>query len=637
MAEMSSSTISTRITLAIISAYPLTIDLRLHGELRHARVASPSHPLSFDQGAADADDALTLSLARRGALDRDFVLILDQLRNDSLALLGRDSVEAGKVVALASFCPRLPASEPAPLCLKILVDCSGSMAGDSIEAAKRSLQAIVQELMQGDRFALSRFGSTVEHRARGLWQLTDATQRAAQRWVGNLQADLGGTEMNEALMSTFRLANTVPSAKPSDLLIVTDGEISAIDSVIASAQVSRHRLHIVGIGSSPAESHLRRLAEATGGACDFVAPGEAVEPAVLRMFARLRAPRLSGISLEWPAGNPPTWVSPLPVSVFDGDAVTVFAQFDEPPVGQVRLLGRMEGTEQSVDLGGAEFCTTIEIRETLARLAASQRVSSSYEQGNHSAMQNAAKLAVDYQLVTAHTNFLLIAQRDEVGRPKDMPVLHKVAQMLPAGWSGAGSVRHAVTSDVIPAVVRRAHPKDSSAKSSGSTRYDIPDFLRIPSGGKHRLPADEKRPLHWVDTADYTGLTPLGLCEWLSVHPKDEWPTTYQALTEIGVGLPLVDWLEMVVAHPAGWSESMATAHLLDVMAHPDTHRLLVQSLGVRERLSGFRRRVQGRWSGRASGGESLMDETLIHAITSALEGVRADRWPEHLFPLTVA
>lgn len=37
----------------LLANYPLTIDLRLHGELRHARVASPSHPLSFDQGAAD--------------------------------------------------------------------------------------------------------------------------------------------------------------------------------------------------------------------------------------------------------------------------------------------------------------------------------------------------------------------------------------------------------------------------------------------------------------------------------------------------------------------------------------------------------------------------------------------------------
>ena len=169
---------------------------------------------------------------------------------------------------------------------------------------------------------MSRFGSTVEHRSRGLWKASEPTKLAAQRWVGALQADLGGTEMEAALSSTFALAQTVGS----DILVVTDGEISAIDSTIESAQDSGHRLFVVGIGSSPAETHLRRLADATGGACDFVAPGEAVEPAVLRMFARLRSPRLADLSLAWSAGVTPQWVSPLlgAACVFMQDVVEVF-------------------------------------------------------------------------------------------------------------------------------------------------------------------------------------------------------------------------------------------------------------------------------------------------------------------------
>ena len=153
----------------LLADYPFEIELHLHGELRHARVASPSHSIRFVQSAADSSDALIVSLARRGALDRDFVLVLDELKHDSVAVLARDAVAADGVVALASFCPRLLAKTVDPLSVKILVDCSGSMAGDSIDAAKRSLQAIVQQLKQGDRFSLSRFGSTVEHRSRGVF------------------------------------------------------------------------------------------------------------------------------------------------------------------------------------------------------------------------------------------------------------------------------------------------------------------------------------------------------------------------------------------------------------------------------------------------------------------------------------
>jgi Ca-activated chloride channel homolog len=58
-----------------------------------------------------------------------------------------------------------------------------------------------------DRFSLSRSGSMVGHRSRGLWSITEATRLGANRWVGALEADLGGTEMEAALVSTCALAN----------------------------------------------------------------------------------------------------------------------------------------------------------------------------------------------------------------------------------------------------------------------------------------------------------------------------------------------------------------------------------------------------------------------------------------------
>jgi Ca-activated chloride channel family protein len=73
------------------------------------------------------------------------------------------------------------------------------------------------------------------------------------------------------------------------VLLITDGEISAIDSTLDSARQSGHRVFVVGIGSSVAEAHLRRLAQESGGACDFLAPGEAATPAIVRMFTRMRA------------------------------------------------------------------------------------------------------------------------------------------------------------------------------------------------------------------------------------------------------------------------------------------------------------------------------------------------------------
>ena len=236
--------------------YPFKIELRLHGDLARARVACPSHPIGIAHTLTEGSSVLTVSLGRSASLDRDFVLVIDQLTQESVAVLARDKVEAEGIVAMASFCPRIPEQGAVDTAVKILVDCSGSMGGDSMGAAKGALKAIVDQFGQGDKFSLSRFGSTVEHRSRGLWSVTATTRFAARRWVGSLNADLGGTEMESALSSTFKLAQTVSS----DVLLITDGEISAIDKTIDAAKNSGHRLFVVGIGSSPAEGLLRRLA-----------------------------------------------------------------------------------------------------------------------------------------------------------------------------------------------------------------------------------------------------------------------------------------------------------------------------------------------------------------------------------------
>lgn len=616
----------------LLAEYPFDIELHLHADLARARVASPSHPIGVAHNSTAEGNVLTVSLARRGALDRDFVLVIDQLAQDSMAVLARDCVEPDGVVALASFCPRVPAQGATAIGVKILVDCSGSMGGDSIEAAKRSLQAIVRQLGKGDRFSLSRFGSTVEHRSRGLWKATETTQLAAQRWVGGLQADLGGTEMEAALCSTFALAQTVAS----DVLIVTDGEISAIDSTIESAKDSGHRLFVVGIGSSPAESHLRRLAEATGGACDFVAPGEAVEPAVLRMFARLHSPRLTDLTVVWPADVNPEWVSSLHTSVFDGDTINVFALLKQAPVGEIRLLGVRTSGGDPEEIACAQFGAVVEPSDTLSRLAASLRLQSlkSDEQASE-----ARQLAVTYQLVTDQTNFFLVHQRAEEDKPNDMPDLHKVGQMLAAGWGGTGSVLYSRESALFvdyncleqPVVMRCRSSTIKFSRSSAGDLLDIPAFLR-----KRDDDIDHANPQQWSESEDYRGLTPLGLSEWLSITPMAEWPKTYTELRQIGLGAWVVDWLELTVATSdvRSLAEQTVVEAFLYVMSQRDIHESLAKSLGLLHSFKLVAQRLKALFTNSSGSDVASIDVQLVAAMMANLDGMTADTWPEAVYAM---
>jgi Ca-activated chloride channel family protein len=64
-------------------------------------------------------------------------------------------------VALAAFeLPVAPKGEGGGrLALKLLVDCSGSMGGDSIASARRALMGVMEGLSEGDEVSFTRFGS----------------------------------------------------------------------------------------------------------------------------------------------------------------------------------------------------------------------------------------------------------------------------------------------------------------------------------------------------------------------------------------------------------------------------------------------------------------------------------------------
>ena len=501
----------------LLTEYGFALSLTLHGTLAQAQVGSPSHPIKVSRQGSKGlvgshthnaqSDSLTVTLGRDSFLDRDFVLVMDQLEHCSIASVAPDYVKPEHYVVTASFCPSFEALNtegqpvvPEPLSLNILVDCSGSMAGDSIQAARRALHAMVARLGMQDTFSLSKFGSAVEHRSRAPWPVTEATQLSAQRWISSLDGDMGGTELEPALTSTLALSSKVEGA----ILLITDGHVSAVDAIIRRAKSSKQRIFVIGIGSSASEGLLKRLAQETKGACDFVAPGEAVEPAILRMFNRLRTPLVTHVTIEWPEGSQPRDITALDSAAFEGDTLHVSAWFDRAPTGTVTLKACLAGDTRQQILGKADIHSEVNAEPTksdthtagqalasttLSRLAAAKRLSEDLPADLH------CNIALDYQLVSRSTSFLLRHIRAEQERALAMPRLHKVKQMMPAGFASISDqvlfLRSSISSEVrytdsmdmgVPSLLR--NPRQSveldlcQAHSELLEEAWVPQFLR---------------------------------------------------------------------------------------------------------------------------------------------------------------
>jgi Ca-activated chloride channel family protein len=302
------------------------------------------------------------------------------------------------------------------------------MEGDSIESAKRALHHVLSHLHNEDQFSYSMFGSHVKHEFPNLKPANQLNISAASVLISKTQADMGGTEIEDALLSTFNLKGT---DKKADVLLITDGEVWDTSSIIAAAKKSGHRIFAIGVGTSPAETLLRELAEMTGGACELVSPKEDIEKAIIRMFNRIHLPRAKEIEINWGTNETPQWVVGANTAIFSGNTYHVFAGFKNAPIRPAYLSYQLGDSSERIGIGANSITRTE--KGNLARLGAAQRLSKMPEEDQLS-------LALHYQLITAHTNCIMVHVRSAEEKTTGMPELQKIAQMQAAGWGGAGSV-----------------------------------------------------------------------------------------------------------------------------------------------------------------------------------------------------
>ena len=454
--------------------YPFSLSLLLSGGMEKATVECPSHQVQVTTN----ESGLEVGLVRSGFLDRDFILNLSKLENESFFIVTPDKQMGPEgCTVLASFCPpALVNQKELSADIKILVDCSGSMAGDSIESAKRALHHVLSNLREDDRFSYSLFGSRVKHEFSSLKPVNQFNIGTASLLVSNTEANMGGTEIEDALLSTFKLKGT---EKKADVLLITDGEVWDTSNIIAAAKNSGHRIFAVGVGTSPAETLLRELAEMTGGACELVSPKEDIEKAIVRMFNRIHLPRAKEIEINWGTNETPEWTVGTNTAIFSGNTHYVFAGFKSIPNKPAHLSYQLGESSERIGVG-ANSITHVQ-EGNLARLGASQRLSTLTEEKQLS-------LALEYQLITEQTNCILVHVRDAEDKSTDMPELQKIAQMQAAGWGGASSVQMEV-------LYRRSAPMQDNMQFSISSfnapapagdavdysQYDIPRVFRSSS------------------------------------------------------------------------------------------------------------------------------------------------------------
>lgn len=452
---------------SLLAEYPFSFVFDIAEPLSTALIECPSHDVTIKR---DGEVARVMLASKNAWLDRD--LILNIKEQGVTKDVGQFTPDGEQHVALASFSPKIPINKISNTCIKVVVDCSGSMAGDSIAQAKIGLLRILDNLRETDTFNIVIFGNTASAYFPKCVSATQRNLNQARMAVEKIEADLGGTEMAHALEFSYALKDV--DDRPTSVLLITDGEVYEHEDIIQKAKQSKHRIFTVGVGSSVAEAFVRNLASATGGAAELVSPNEGMAETIFRQFSRMFQSRATSANIHWP--NSPKWQSPKSIgAVFAGDTLHQFAGFDQLPAGEVCLQMELEDgskVEQKLVLQ-----MQADQSQELNRIAAAHRIE--YMDDNQE--DQATALALSYQLISKYTNYLIVEKRADAIKPTDLPELTQVQLMLAAGYGGSGRVdrspiQFCVSSNRTSQKISRSQAFDSSF--SDVDEYEIPAFLR---------------------------------------------------------------------------------------------------------------------------------------------------------------
>lgn len=338
---------------------PWEISVRIQSRQPLASVYSPSHRLDVRRHGTKVTARVTLEARTEPGPFRLSYLAGESEMAATLLAYPDAKIGGGYFLLLAGL-PESPRAEAEAIEREVILvlDRSGSMAGEKLEQARAAALQVLEGLGEGESFNIVVYNESVSLFSSEPVVKNAETMRAARAFLRTLRVS-GGTNIHDALQEALRMRSR-PGVLPL-VLFLTDGlptvgqtSEMAIRELAAKGNPRQRRVFTFGVGLDVNTPLLDRIAVLTRGSSTYVLPNEDVEVKVGQVFRRLAHPVLAAPALKAVAGDgkpaPGRVRDLLPArlpDLFEGDQLVLLGQYvgEEPLAFELR--GDRRGRERA--------------------------------------------------------------------------------------------------------------------------------------------------------------------------------------------------------------------------------------------------------------------------------------------------
>ncbi len=442
--------------------YPFTVEIDFDETASAARISCPDHDAaSVAVIQSEAGATKRLSITEDAFLDRNLHIVLE----DVPALNQCTLIDAGEEVFFHATAPSPAPKAAGPVAIKLLIDCSGSMQDENaIAQAKRAATTLLECLGPEDFASLSSFGNHTFHANEAMLPMSPKHLGALKKAVGALAANLGGTELEAAMIETLRKVSAPEGAPAPCILLITDGASWAHRRIVRAATRAGCKVFCIGVGSNPAASLLHEIAVHTDGDHTMLAQSEDMKPSVLAMLGRMRQSSGWKAQTNW-ADRPHRWAYPSEATpLYCDEQLHFFGRTRKEFLGEAWAQTTPEITLSNAGDSGQPLQLTwsaavVRTDPAMAKLIAQREMMVS-------AAPEALDIALRHQLISEQTSMIVVHERDAANMALGVPVHTAVDHMSSMNYAQSMSLSYVMHS--LPGSAEQA-------KRLSDVRFSPPD------------------------------------------------------------------------------------------------------------------------------------------------------------------